>query len=143
MNLLIGYGNTLRADDGVGPAVAQRIAGRRPDTAVLTPFQLLPEHAEEISKAARVIFIDATAVSEPGAILTLRLTPDLNADLGKLHQFAPQTLLAYAELLYGHAPPAQLVTVGGYSFAHSDCLTPQMETRLDAVETAVLALLDA
>lgn len=143
MRLLLGYGNSLRTDDGVGPLVARRVAARgAADLAIITAHQLLPEHAEAIGAARRVVFVDATAAGAPGEVQTRELTPDAQADAGRLHQFSPQTLLAYARLLYGQAPPAALVTVCGYSFAHGEGLSPQLSARLAAVETAVLAALE-
>ena len=128
-------------DDGVGPEVARRVGAKRPWVTILTAHQLLPEHAEAISAAERVIFVDATAVGEPGEITIGELWPDPTAELGRLHDFGPQTLLAYADLLYGAAPPATLVTIGGYSFGHGESLSGEMEARLGEVETAVEGLL--
>lgn len=140
--LVIGYGNGLRADDGVGPEAARRLAAEeRPGVVVIAAHQLLPEHAEALSAAQRAIFVDATAVGEPGRIETRGLQPDPGADAGRLHEVSPQTLLALAQGLYGRAPTATLLTVCGYSFAHSETLSPPMQARLPAVERALRALL--
>ncbi len=133
MILLIGYGNPLRSDDGVGQAAAEMIADRPGDaesgvTAVSTiaTHQLLPEHAEAISEADRVVFVDADAGPQPGQIAVRQLVPDTEGSAGLIHDFTPQTLLAYAQLLYGQAPPAALVTVSGFSFDYGEALSPQM-----------------
>ena len=42
---------------------------KRPWVTILTAHQLLPEHAEAISAAGRVIFLDATAVGLPALAL--------------------------------------------------------------------------
>ena len=55
--------------------------------------------------------------------------------------FSPQTLLLVAQTLYGRAPVATLLTVCGYSFAHSETLSTQMQARLPAIERALRALL--
>ena len=58
---VIGYGNSLRGDDGAGPEVARRVmALDLPDAEVLEAHQLLPEHAEMISHYERVVFVDAS-----------------------------------------------------------------------------------
>lgn len=142
MLLLIGYGNPLRRDDGVGPLVAERVAAARSDVSLISVHQLLPEHAEPISRARRVVFVDATAVSASGTISTLPLAPDPAADLGRLHDFSPQSLLTYAALLYDGEPSAALVTVGGYDFGGGEGLSAALAERLAEVETAVLAALD-
>ena len=60
--LVIGYGNVLRGDDGAGFLTAELLRDklRDPDIEILSQHQLLPELMEPISRAARVIFIDAT-----------------------------------------------------------------------------------
>ena len=58
--LVIGYGSTLRSDDGAGPAVAHRVAEwNLPGVTTLTPVQLTPELAGEIAVCDLVLFIDA------------------------------------------------------------------------------------
>lgn len=128
MVLVIGYGNPLRSDDGVGQAVVEQLeAGRRsPSLETLACHQLLPEHCEPVSLAERVIFVDAAAGQSPGAIEIREITAVPNHSAGLIHDFTPQTLLAYAELLYGRSPQAYLVTATGYSFDHGDTLSQEM-----------------
>jgi len=128
MLLVIGYGNTLRSDDGVGKVVVERLEAKRPsaDLQFLACHQLLPEHAELLSQADRVIFIDAAAGAPPGAIAVRELTAVSEDNPALIHDITPQTLLAYAQLLYGRAPEAYLITVNGYSFAYGDSLTKEM-----------------
>ncbi len=58
--LVIGYGNTLRSDDGAGPFVARALEARVPaGTRILDAHQLTPEMAIDISVATRVVFVDA------------------------------------------------------------------------------------
>nr|MDQ2730551.1 hydrogenase maturation protease [Armatimonadota bacterium] len=66
--LVIGYGNPLRRDDGLGPMAAQRLAALADPlrVQVLTPYQLSPELAEPISQARFVLFIDASEEGVPG-----------------------------------------------------------------------------
>lgn len=63
--LVIGYGNTLRKDDGVGPALAETVATLGlPGVEVLSCPLLTPELAAPISDAKVVLFINA-AVNAP------------------------------------------------------------------------------
>jgi hydrogenase maturation protease len=128
MLLVIGYGNTLRSDDGVGQVVVERLEAKRPsaDLHLLACHQLLPEHAELLSQADRVIFIDAAAGEPPGAIAVREITAVSEDNHTLIHDITPQTLLAYAQLLYSRAPDAHLITVNGYSFDHGDSLTAEM-----------------
>ena len=128
MLMVIGYGNPLRSDDGVGQVVIERLEADGPieGLELLACHQLLPEHAELITQAERVIFIDAAAGEPPGAITACEITAVSEDSAGLIHDFTPQTLLAYADLLYGRAPDAHLITVNGYSFDHGDSLTAEM-----------------
>ncbi|MGF1587982.1 MAG: hydrogenase maturation protease [Pleurocapsa sp.] len=58
--LVIGYGNTLRSDDGAGQSAANQIAAwGLPNVRSLAVHQLTPELAEDIANADTVIFVDA------------------------------------------------------------------------------------
>jgi hydrogenase maturation protease len=73
--LVIGYGNTLRGDDGVGPRVAEAVERLQlPGVRTLICQQLSPEHAEMISQAERVVFVDA-AVDGPKEVQLRELVP--------------------------------------------------------------------
>lgn len=137
MYLLIGYGNPLRTDDGVGQVVVERLstipetAGCRDSLTTIAAHQLLPEHAEAIGRAERVVFVDAEAGEEPGRITVHEIKPDVEGSAGLIHEFTPQTLLAYAQLLYGSAPPAAtLITVNGFSFDYGEGLSDEMSRLL-------------
>lgn len=66
--LIIGYGNPLRGDDGLGWHVAQRLAAVLPQhrARIEVCHQLTPELAEPISRADLVIFIDAEDLAPAG-----------------------------------------------------------------------------
>ena len=68
--LIVGYGNPLRGDDGVGQAVAQAFAGENAIAGVdaIVCHQLTPELAEQFAAAARVVLIDAAAGREAGGV---------------------------------------------------------------------------
>lgn len=134
MTLVIGYGNTLRGDDGVGQVVALQLAQKYPDMDILTPHQLLPELVEPISKAALVIFIDANVEGEPGQITMRKIQPQDGGDAFS-HTVSPEGLLAGARDLFDHAPPAWLVTITGQDFDLCEQLS-------EPVLAAVPSLLD-
>jgi Ni,Fe-hydrogenase maturation factor len=68
--LVIGYGNTLRRDDGVGVRAAEMMAAdaRFTDVEVLTAYQLTPELSLDIATASLVVFVDADVRGLPGSI---------------------------------------------------------------------------
>ncbi len=58
-DLVIGLGNSLRGDDGVGCWLAQRAERWLPAERVRAVRQLTPELADDLAAAGRVLFIDA------------------------------------------------------------------------------------
>lgn len=143
MTLVIGYGNTLCGDDGVGVAVAEALikGGLPAHVHVITAHQLYPEMAEAISTAAQVIFVDARADGTPGDISEQRLSPA--SDEGALvHHMQPGQLLRLALLLYGACPPAHLVTITGQTFdlgsGFSDIVRPRLPDLVRAVKHLAL-----
>jgi hydrogenase maturation protease len=103
--LIIGYGNTLRRDDGVGIEVAQAIAAMNlPGVNVITRHQLVPELAAPISEADTVIFVDAdaSATGHP------ELRPIEPARSGQImaHAADPRSLLALSKQAFGGSPRA-------------------------------------
>ena len=121
--LVIGFGNPLRRDDGVGPFVVGLLEPSA-DLEVIACHQLTPEMAEAVSRAGRVIFIDARADLAPGEIAIEPVHPHASA---LFHQFDPGTLLACAAQLYGAAPEAFLAGVGAESFELGETLSPAVE----------------
>ena len=108
--LVIGYGNTLRSDDGVGPRVADAVAALvLPGVRALNCPLLTPELADPVSQARVAVFVDA-AVDAPREVQLRELAP---ADTSQImaHSASPQTLLALARDVFGHAPEAWLLTI--------------------------------
>jgi len=150
--LVLAYGNPLRRDDGVGWVIGERLATTLPEDVadVRVLHQLTPELAEPISRAGRVIFVDAAEAtcqvsenlaglssvltSKPGEISWSEIQPGSFTSQPFTHQVDPASLLAAAKELFGHAPPAHLLTVTGADFGYGEGLSPALE---NAVEEAV------
>ena len=124
--LIIGYGNPLRGDDGFG----YRAAGRIPDA--IAVHQLTPELMDPIAQADRVLFLDAAAGGLPGEVRRRPVRP-APAEAGFTHHATPEALLAGALVLYGRAPEAEIVTVGGADFSLSADLSPAVAAALEHV----------
>jgi hydrogenase maturation protease len=133
--LVLGYGNTLRGDDGVGPKVAEAVeALKLPGVRTFTCQQLSPEHAEMISRAERVVFVDA-AVDAPREVQLRELMPGDTTQL-MAHAADPRTMLALARDVFGHAPQAWWLTIPAVSLEFSEALTPEVQRRCaQAVDT--------
>jgi hydrogenase maturation protease len=108
--LVLGYGNTLRGDDGVGPQVAEAAAELRlPGLEALACPQLTPELAEPVSRARRVLFVDA-ALDSPREVQLRELAP---ADSSQViaHAADPRTILALSRDVFGKFPQAWWLTI--------------------------------
>jgi hydrogenase maturation protease len=129
MHLMIGYGNPLRSDDGLGSYLAQTL---RYDGEVMICTQLTPELAEPISRVERVVFLDAGIGGTPGEITCekLAIRPGTGAFT---HHVTPALLLAAAQDLYGAAPQAVLITVTGASFDYGCTFSPQIRALLPQI----------
>jgi hydrogenase maturation protease len=128
--LVIGYGNTLRGDDGVGPRVAEAVAALQlPDVHALVCPQLSPEHADPIAKARVVVFVDA-AVDAPREVQLRRLEP---ADASQLmaHAADPRTMLALSRDVFGRVPEAWLLTIPAETLEFSETLSPVAQRGLE------------
>ncbi len=124
--LVIGYGNPLRGDDGVGLKVAEAIeALQLPGVRTLICQQLSPEHAEPISQARVVIFVDA-AVDAPKAVQVRQLEPGGSSQL-MAHAADPRTMLALARDVFGHAPEAWWLTIPAVKLGFDESLSPEAQ----------------
>jgi len=124
--LVIGYGNTLRGDDGVGPRVAEAVEKLDlPGVRTLICQQLSPEYADPVSRAHTVVFVDA-AVDAPREVQLRRLEPGESSQL-MAHAADPRTMLALARDVFGHAPLAWWLTIPAVKLDFSETLTPEAQ----------------
>ena len=86
--------------------------------------QLTPDLAEPLSQADLAIFVDARSAREGDSVRRPPLEPldDPSAFAG--HTSDPQGLLALAQTVYGHRPPAWLVSVPAIDFSLREGLSP-------------------
>jgi hydrogenase maturation protease len=130
--LIIGYGNTLRSDDGVGYHIAELcedIYASSPSLQYfikcLTVHQLIPELAELISQSDLVIFIDAYPANERENDLkvnNITLSPEALANASMptsalgLHSNDPVSLLNLSQYLYENSPTAWSILIPASNF---------------------------
>ena len=135
--LILGIGNPLRSDDGVGWWLASELLHemRRDDVRVIATQQLMPEISEMASHAERVLFIDATASGEPGTLEFKQITPGCLSRHS--HELSPAGVLKLAQDLYGRSPTAFLLTIAGESFGTGDSLSAKVAAALPRAKTEV------
>ena len=121
--LVLGYGNTLRRDDGVGPRIAEAISALNLLGVEALAYPLLtPELAEPISQAQRVVFVDA-ATDAPHEVQLRKLAPAASSQI-MAHAANPDTLLAVARDLFGHTPEAWVLAIPVEDMSIGETLTP-------------------
>ncbi|MFN3421634.1 MAG: hydrogenase maturation protease [Armatimonadota bacterium] len=138
--LVVGYGNPLRGDDGVGWVVAEKLKELTLSEAVSiqTCIQLTPELAADLSEAEIAILIDARAEEPAGKILCQQVKPLPNPPSSS-HHLNPSVLLSYAHQFFGKAPQTYLVSINGAEFGYQAHLSPQVQ---EAVHEAVKVIVE-
>ncbi len=143
--LIIGYGNSLRYDDGAGLELALRLAtywrSAGANVRHLPTQQLTPELAYDISAedVSHVLFVDARLVQQDGAgaptaeVQVEQLVPQ-PASPGFAHHLSPEALLVYAEHLYGRRPEAWLVSAPAFSMDHGEGLSETARRCIEPTE---------
>lgn len=136
--LVIGFGNTLRSDDGVGPRVAETIeAMHLPRVWALSLPQLGPEEAECLSRVPEAIFVDAAA-GAPGEVELRPLEAAISARVTS-HTVGAPTLLAIARATFGHAPRAWILTIPATDFGFGETLSPVAAAGLETAVDRIVA----
>src|SRR5664279_3121016 len=143
--LIVGYGNTLRRDDGLGRRAAERVADdpRLRGARVLWQHQLTPELAVDFSNASLVVLIDVSEADEAGAISVRRVDPTSAAGSAWTHHLEPAALVAMARDLWNASPAVFVVSVGAASLEVGDGLSSVVERALPAVVDAVAEIVAA
>jgi hydrogenase maturation protease len=122
--LIIGYGNPLRRDDGIGWHIVHELLKSRysSNVEIVARVQLTPELAEPISRAGMVLFIDASRECRPGEIRQGRiLAQEMKSALN--HHVSAEGLLQLADDVYYARPEAYVFSVGVESFAYGEELS--------------------
>ena len=141
--LVIGIGNPLRGDDGVGALLAEQAAVQTAaepggSVAVRCVQQLTPELVAELARLDAVLFIDACSVPAGALPKLMSLQPagaTLEGTSGASHRLDPAGLLAVSQVLYGRAPEAQVLLVPARDFEHGMALSAELRAVLPQART--------
>ena len=143
--LILGIGNLLMTDDGIGVRVVQELVRRYrfpADVAVLDGGTLGLDLLPHLEGVERLLIIDAVMTGDPPGTV-VRMTEDqipaVFATKLSPHQMGLQDLLAVAELL-GHRP-ANMVLLGVQpaEIELGDYLTPSVAVTLEPIIAGCLA----
>lgn len=130
MRVVLGYGNSLRSDDGVGPAVACSVGSWGLSGVVaLALHSLTPELAVLLSQAEDIIFVDADVAADADAVRLVELAPGNPSSLGHLSE--PASLLTLTQTLADRRPRAWLLTIPGQNFEMGEGFSPRAQQGMD------------
>ncbi len=147
---IVGYGNPLRGDDGVGQEVATALLRQKNSVVGLASatiscaHQLLPEMALDISRSRFAVFIDAAHDGRPGGSVSLQLLtePPEPGRASRRQRAAGRTsprptCLRLSRCLFGTAPVGAVVTVGVVALGLGRGLSPQVRAAIPRAAAAV------
>jgi len=137
--LVAGIGNLFLGDDGFGPEVVRRLAGRHP----LPPGVRVAAY-DLLHPRAALVLVDALPDGVPGEIVILEVGPgDLGGERGgefDAHGMSPVAMLAGVERLGGTLPPTYLVGCRAGVVEEGIGLSPPVAAAVPEAIAAVLAL---
>jgi len=155
-NLVIGYGNLERQDDGVAFHVVNRLRrhlAQKPlacdddglsrlgsGTDCVFIRQLVPELIETVADYDRVIFVDAHIPSIVPHLRCTRLNPAEGMALFT-HHLHPGLLLGLLKALLGREPLSHLLSIQGCRFELDRRLSPRTAKLVAPAAKMILALL--
>ncbi len=126
--LVVGVGNPIRQDDGVGHEMVRLLAERFPGgLASEVLFEPDIGMAETVSRYAELLVLDAWDFDGPEPYRVVDLLPGEScapAQCFVSHVFDWGLILALARDVYGHAPRARLVGVRASAFDYAERVSP-------------------
>ena len=124
--IVVGYGNVLRGDDGLGPLVAQSLKGAKGPLNTCIHVSCLPQldvsMIVALHNADVAIFVDARQDDREDLLLVHPIAPDQSPDPSlccthSTHCVGITALLAITAQWYGKAPSCYLVQPKGFDFS--------------------------
>jgi hydrogenase maturation protease len=139
--LLIGFGNPGRLDDGLGPALAEKIEALNiPGVKVDSNYQLTIEDAAYVAENDIVIFADASVNCKEPFIFS-RIDPKKDISF-TTHSIDPGSVLGLSKELFHAETEGYILGIRGYDFNEfGEHLSKKAEENLcQAVDFIVTAL---
>ncbi|MCP3953035.1 MAG: hydrogenase maturation protease [Desulfobacterales bacterium] len=142
--LVLGVGNPLRGDDGVGIELVRRLrehfgAGLNCEE-LLAPDVIL---AERIAAFDHLLIIDALAEAQEAPYRFVDLAPAksfMPAGSMVSHCFNWPAILAMAQELYGHAPKTRVLGIAARQVEFSEFLSPHCQENADKAFDLLVSL---
>jgi hydrogenase maturation protease len=128
--LIYGFGNPGRQDDGLGPALIDKLESEKNFKADTdSNYQLNIEDAYEISRYNTVIFVDASLnCKEAFCFYEIEPADEITFTT---HAMSPQSILALCEDLYPERTKAYILEIKGEKWDFVEGLSPEAEENLE------------
>jgi len=145
--LVIGCGNTLRGDDGLGPYIAEglqdMVGSDGVDVRIMAVPQLDVILASRMREADVVIFVDARADASEELVKIERIEPAAGpvAPQHTSHTISMPVLLRIAIDWYGAAPLCYAVMPKGYDFSIGDVVSEKAQTAAAHARSKIIEIL--
>ena len=110
MRIIVGYGNTLRGEDGFGADLIDELAKHKlKDTKLLKTFQLTPELALELKGYDEIIFVDAAHSDSNTYEIACSLQNTTQNTLS--HHISIKMMISILNSLYEHYPTYEVYSI--------------------------------
>lgn len=131
--LVIGIGNLLRGDDGLGPqtvSLLDEIGFDGRDVSTLTLPQIDITLVSSLASVNYAIFIDARVCDSGDEVKIVQYLPSEQDAYPShtSHALSIPSVIEITRKLYGRAPACYLVLPSGYEFSIGERLSPKAET---------------
>ena len=139
--LVIGYGNPGRSDDGLGPALAERLEAMEiPGVTVEADYLLSIEHAAMAAEHDVVVFADADAACPE--LFYLRPVAARHVEEFTSHSVLPEEILHIAQSCFGASPKGYILGMRAPVLEpFSEGLSPSAREGLDAALECLLGFI--
>lgn len=119
---IYGFGNPGRQDDGLGPAIIDKLESDNISGIVIdSNYQMNIEDAHNISQCDAVIFVDASIEAEEPFSFT-KIEPSSEITFST-HTMSPESVLALCKELYDKDMEAYVLAIRGYEWEFVEALS--------------------
>jgi hydrogenase maturation protease len=131
-SLIYGIGNVGRQDDGLGWAFIDWLENESicPKAELMRHYQLHLEDADLISHKKKVLFVDASKVSNLDTCQLENVKPKMDFSFTS-HAISIESILATCKTCFDYMPEVKLLTIKGYEWELEVGLTAHAQSNLD------------
>lgn len=124
--MVVGIGNPLRSDDGLGPFIVQKIEEKNlPGVQVRIAHQLNIELLEEVSHYDKILLVDASYFEQ--GLVFRKIESIVHAEGASSHHLSPEFFWFLAHKLYGQSLSLYLCAVQGHNFQMGETFSPAVQ----------------